>query len=60
MHLCQENWMAKRRLVMYYAWAAHVFSASIKYRHSMTTNLVVYSILHRNVHNTQHPSNSHL
>ena len=32
MHPCQET-MAIRRAVVYYAWAAHIFSAGIKCRH---------------------------
>ena len=33
MHLCPGNWVAILRAVVYYAWAAHAFSAGIKYRH---------------------------
>ena len=33
MHPCQGNWVAIGRTVVYYARAAHAFSAGIKYRH---------------------------
>ena len=33
MHPYPGNWVAIRRAVVYYAWAAHEFSAGIKCRH---------------------------
>ena len=33
MHLCPGTWMAIERAVVYYARAAHAFSAGIKCRH---------------------------
>ena len=31
--LCQGNWVASGHIVVYYAWAAHAFSAGVKCQH---------------------------
>ena len=39
MHPCPGNWVAIGRAVVNYAYAAHTFSAGIKYEHSRTNIL---------------------
>ena len=45
MHPCPGNWVAIRRAVVFYAWAAHAFSVEIKWLHCTLLPFLLLPIL---------------